>query len=120
EIVSSSVTHRWMIPPLFPHSRQCEHSQQDSLESELAAVAVEPLLQCVGTSARSAATDGNGLLPQRERDVGISRGTLHLRGIAQLRIDCADHVQDSCTRLQFAGGTAADHDDFARHGWTFL
>src|ERR1700692_5000383 len=49
----------------FSHSRQREHCKQNSPQSQLSSIAVEPFLQRVGAAAGSAAADCTG--PATER-----------------------------------------------------
>src|SRR5579864_2807361 len=103
----------------FADSRQHEQCEQNSLQPEFAPVAVEPFLQGVSTAPGTAAADGNGFATQRQGNIGVGRSSLYLGHIAQVGIDGAYHLQQTCIRVQLSGRTIANHHHFAGDGMRF-
>ena len=58
----------------------------------------------------------NGFAAKRKRNIGVGRGPLHLRRVAELRVDGANHLQQSRVRRKFARRAIADLNNLALHG----
>src|SRR4029077_3056364 len=90
-----------------------QQRQQDAFEAEIATAAIEPFLQGVRSSTHAAASYGNGFAAQGQGDIRVSRSTLNLGSIAQLRIYGANHFQDSRVGIEVASRTIPNRHDFA-------
>ena len=107
----------WTAEGGCPHTVQItlppeQERQENTPQPQLAAGAIEPLLQSVSAAAGTAAADSNGFASQRKRDVGVGRGALDLRGVAQVGIHGANHLQDARAGVEFSRRAVADGDDF--------
>jgi len=66
-----------------------QEKECDALESLLAPGGIEPLANRMGSAAGASGTEGDCLQAERERDVGVSGGTLELRWDSEVGIDGA-------------------------------
>src|SRR5262249_12078779 len=92
----------------FMDSSKSQQGQQNSLESEVAVAAVEPLTQGVRAPAVSPGADGRRLDAQGKWDVSVGRSQAGKRLDAQMLVRGADYLQNPCIRWQLSRGTVPD------------
>ena len=82
--------------------------KQDSLEAELAAIGMEPLLRGVSAAALAARADRDGRHVHRQRNVGVGGGAVEMGANSEVRVDGADVSQQWGVVRKPPAGTRAD------------
>src|SRR5262245_7210827 len=91
-----------------------EESEENTLEAELTAGWVVPLLEGMRATAISASSDGDGVDARRKRDIGVGGRALDARLIADSLVGCSQGGEQRRVGFEFTAGAAAEQLDLER------